>query len=137
MPRKSVYAVVFAVALIFALNFAVVGIGTAGDTGPAEMVLKTAEAKKPAFFPHEKHQKMEGVTCGTCHHSKDDAGKQVAYTEGMAIQKCETCHNADMANETLNSFKNAAHERCKNCHKENKDKGASTSCTTCHKKDLE
>ena len=134
--KKFVFAVVFAVAVVFAFNFAVVGVSTANGTGPAEMVLKTVDAKKPAFFPHEKHQKMEGNTCATCHHSKGADGMQAAYVEGQAIQKCVTCHNADMPNEKLNSFKNAAHARCKACHKANKDKGASTKCTTCHKKDL-
>jgi hypothetical protein len=136
MMKKYVFAVVFAVALVFAFNFAVVGVSTANDTGPAEMVLKTAEAKKPATFPHAKHQKREGMTCGECHHTKGADGKQAAYVEGQAIQKCTTCHNADMANEKFNSFKKAAHGKCKACHKAKKAEGASTKCATCHPKDL-
>lgn len=136
MMKKFVFAVVFTVALVFAFNFAVVGVSTANGTGSAEMVLKTADAKKPATFPHEKHQKMEGNTCGTCHHSKGADGKQAAYVEGQTIQKCETCHNAEMANEKLNSFKNVAHVLCKGCHKAKEAEGASTKCTTCHTPDL-
>jgi len=136
MMKKYVFAVVFAVALVFAFNFAVVGVSTANDTGTADMVLKTAEGKKPATFPHEKHQKMEGMTCGNCHHIKGADGKQAAYVDGQAIQKCVTCHNADMANEKLNSFKGAAHDNCKGCHKAKEAEGASTKCTACHPKDL-
>jgi hypothetical protein len=128
---------VFVVALALSLGFAITA-GVAGDTGPEEMVLKTAEAKKPALFPHAKHQQMEGVTCATCHHSKGDDGKQAAYEEGQKIEKCVTCHNADMANEKLNSFKGAAHGLCQTCHKEKKAAGmaAPTKCSGCHPKDL-
>lgn len=130
--KKFVCAVVFAVALVFAFNFAVVGVSTANGTGPADMVLKAEKGNKPATFPHGAHQAKN--PCSECHHSKDADGKQAAYVEGQAIAKCATCHNADMANEKLNSFKKAAHDRCKGCHKAMKAEGASTKCGTCHKK---
>jgi hypothetical protein len=132
--------VIFVIALALSLGFAITA-GVAGDTGPEEMVLKTADSKKPkpALFPHAKHQQMEGNTCATCHHSKGDGGMQVAYVEGQKIEKCQTCHNADLANAKLNSFKKAAHKRCQSCHKEKKAAGvttAPTKCTGCHPKDL-
>jgi hypothetical protein len=115
----------------------------AADKGPAEMVLKStvdpAKKAKLAFFPHATHQ--ETFDCATCHHSKDDAGKQVAYTEGQKIEKCDVCHNTKAAgmDKKLNTFKGAAHARCKTCHKalkkEGKDAGP-TKCGGCHKKDL-
>lgn len=126
-------------ALVLALSFAFAGTSNAMNKGPEEMVLKSADAKKPAFFPHAKHQEMKGVTCGTCHHTKDAAGKQVPYSEGMEIQKCETCHNkTDMKDPKLESFKGVAHERCKGCHAKKKAEGieAPTKCNDCHRKDL-
>jgi hypothetical protein len=116
----------------------------AGDKGPAEIVLKStvdpAKKAKPAFFPHAEHQ--EKFDCGTCHHSKGADGKQVAYKEGRKIEKkCDACHNtkAEGMNPKLNTFKNAAHARCKSCHKSMKKEGKETGptkCAGCHKKDL-
>ena len=55
--------------LVFVFGLVVTsGIGIASDTeraidqGPAEMVLKTTTATKPAQFPHKKHQ--ESFECG-------------------------------------------------------------------------
>ena len=120
-----------------------VGISQAtDDKGPPELILKSTvdPAKKPklAFFPHAQHQ--ETFDCGTCHHSKDAEGKLVAYKEGQKIEKCDTCHNTKAGiNEKLDTFKKAAHARCKECHKalkkEGKDAGP-TKCVGCHKKDL-
>lgn len=136
MLKKSfVLAIVIAVALSFAIA---AGVVIASDKGPEEMVLKTDAAKKPALFPHAKHQKMEGATCAECHHSKGADGKQAAYVDGQKIEQCVTCHNADMPNETLNSFKKAAHINCKDCHKTKAAEGlaAPTKCAGCHPKDL-
>lgn len=102
----------------------------AGDTGPVEMELKTAAAKKPARFPHGKHQ--EAFECKECHHARTDDGQQFPYVEGMEVKKCVTCHNInDMSNPKLNNFKLAAHGLCKECHKKNKD-SAPTKCSGCH-----
>jgi len=130
--KKFVFAVVFAVAVVFAFNFAVVGVSSANDKGPAEIILKAEKGTKPATFPHADHQAKN--PCTECHHSKGADGKKAAYVEGQDIAKCSTCHNADLANEKLNSFKKAAHVRCKGCHKAKKAEGASTKCGTCHKK---
>ena len=54
MLRKSV---IFTTAMIFVLGMVLAsGPVIASDPGPEEMVLKTAAAKKPANFPHKKHQ---------------------------------------------------------------------------------
>ena len=100
------------------------------------MVLKTAKARKPAFFPHKKHQDM--YSCDTCHHTKDATGKQGPYVEGQE-KKCVTCHNKkDMPNKKLNGFKKIGHARCKECHKKMKKEGkkAPTKCSGCHRKGL-
>lgn len=131
-----------------ALAFLVFGLAftsLAADTGPETITLTaTGSAKpKPATFPHKAHQAR--LKCAECHHTMKD-GKQVAYTEGMKIEKCETCHNPEkLAGKTkgankLDTLKGAGHGNCVECHKEmvkndpalkakNLDK-----CTTCHKK---
>jgi len=126
---KKTFAVT--AALTLALGLAVAGTSIAADPGPADMVLKTAEGKKPAKFSHKKHQ--DSYKCGDCHHGATD-GKQVPYTEDQAVQKCAACHNDTMANPKLNSYMKAAHENCKGCHKTESEKGkpAPTKCNDCH-----
>jgi hypothetical protein len=129
MIKKAIlFVAAFALVCTFALGYGV--NKAAADNGPAEMVLKTGDAKKPATFPHKAHQ--DKYECAQCHHGAAD-GKQTPYVEGMAIQKCTSCHNDDMANAKLNSFKNVAHERCKGCHKE-AGGNAPTKCSGCHVK---
>ncbi|OGR00192.1 MAG: hypothetical protein A2511_13330 [Deltaproteobacteria bacterium RIFOXYD12_FULL_50_9] len=119
-------------AVAFALSLAVAGASLAADKGPAEMVMKTAEGKKPAKFPHKAHQ--DKLKCADCHHGKDAAGKQVAYTDALKIEKCDSCHNDKMANTNLNDLKKAAHKNCKDCHASQKDKPNLNKCNTCHAK---
>jgi hypothetical protein len=134
MPRKFF---IFSTVLVFIFGLLLAGsLGIASDSagavdpGPAEMELKTAAAKKPAKFPHKKHQ--ENFECKECHHAKTDEGIKYAYVEGMEVKKCVTCHNKDdMSNPKLNSFKLVAHGLCKECHKKNKD-SAPTKCSGCH-----
>jgi hypothetical protein len=97
------------------------------DKGPKDMVLQTTKDKastpKPATFSHALHQ--VAYKCAECHHTQKD-GKKSPYVEGMAIKKCEECHykGSAMPNEDddakgivkLDSFKNAAHARCRSCH---------------------
>lgn len=130
---------IFTFALAFFLILAIVndsskasGTEAAADTGPEVMELKTSNAKKPARFPHGKHQ--ESMACKECHHAINEDGVKNPYVEGMKIKKCVTCHNKDdMSNPKLNSFKLAAHGLCKECHKQNKD-SAPTKCSGCHLK---
>ncbi len=133
MKKTVVYSVAFALAL--GLGFSANAM--AADKGPADITLqatKDADAKpKPATFPHAKHQ--EKLACGECHHSKDAAGKQVAFVEGQKIEKCETCHNkaAGMANAKVTTFKDAAHVNCKGCHTEKNVDTKKQLCKLCHK----
>lgn len=102
----------------------------ADDTGPVTMELQTDTNKKPALFPHKKHQK--NFACKECHHTKNENGDKSSYFEGMEIKKCTFCHNSDdMPNPKLNSFKLAAHGLCKECHKQNRNT-APTKCSGCH-----
>ena len=103
------------------------------SNGPAEMILKTSQARKPAYFPHKTHQ--DKYTCGRCHHGKDSSGRLVKYTAKTDVYKCAACHNTDMANEELNSFKLIGHKLCRDCHRKNQDI-TSAKCSTCHRKNL-
>jgi hypothetical protein len=132
--QKRILVLVQLLVFVFAF-IAINSIGIASEeaasvTGPAEMELQTAAAKKPAKFPHRKHQ--ESFECGECHHAKTDNGVKDPYVEGMEIKKCASCHNKDdMSNPKLNHFKLVAHALCKECHKKNKD-SAPTKCSGCH-----
>jgi hypothetical protein len=97
------------------------------DKGPKDMVLQAIKDKastpKPAKFSHAQHQ--VAYKCAECHHTQKD-GKKSPYVEGMAIKKCEECHytGSAMPDEDdeakgiikLDTFKNAAHARCRSCH---------------------
>ena len=106
------------------------------ELGPEIIKLQTARKRKPALFPHRKHQEM--WDCEVCHHGKDSEGNQTPYTEGMRIQHCVTCHNpTSMKNKRLNNFMLAAHTRCKGCHKkiveeEGGTAGPIAKCSGCH-----
>ncbi len=120
-----------------------VSVTISADAGPADLILKssTSDKKPPAVFPHKKHQ--DAYSCGECHHSMVD-GKQGPYTEGMAIQKCEECHNPEVlggktkGKHKLDTYKGAAHGNCVDCHKkiakEDASKKKLKSCKTCHVK---
>lgn len=121
-------------AAAFIFSVAIIGSNAiAKDTGAADMVLKTEEGKKPATFPHKKHQ--DAYPCATCHHKSDDAGKQIPCGDEDKIEKCATCHNSTkMTPESkLDSYKNAAHAMCKECHK--KEAKGPTKCDGCHPKE--
>jgi len=124
-------SVIAAVAFVFAIMAA--GVSFAANAGPEEITMQTAEAKKPAKFPHKKHQAI--LKCADCHHTKDATGKKGPYVEGQE-KKCETCHNKDLPNAELNSLKSVGHLLCKECHKEQEKAGknAPTKCTGCHTK---
>jgi nitrate/TMAO reductase-like tetraheme cytochrome c subunit len=141
MIRKALVCGTAAVFLLCGLA----GASFAEDKGPETITMTaTGSAKpKPATFPHLKHQ--ETLKCADCHHGMAD-GKQVPYTEGMKIEKCESCHNTEkLAGKTkgalkLDTLKGAGHGNCLECHKEMvakdpalKEKGLDK-CTTCHTK---
>jgi c(7)-type cytochrome triheme protein len=131
MSKKSLVLLVITT-LTLSLAFAVSMSFAEGDKGPAEITLNP-DGTKPVLFPHAKHQ--EKNECGTCHHTMAD-GKQAPYTEGMEIQKCDSCHNDTFANEKLRKWKDIGHGLCKDCHTKMKEEGAPTKCNDCHiKKD--
>ena len=101
--------------------------------GPKEMVLKTVQARKPAYFPHKRHQ--DKYTCGKCHHGKNSSGMLVQYTAETTIYKCTACHNTDLPNKELNDFQSIGHQLCRECHRKNQDI-TSAKCSTCHRKIL-
>ena len=118
------------------------------NKGPKEMILQTtkdkATAPKPATFSHAVHQ--AAYKCAECHHTQKD-GKQSPYVEGMAIKKCEECHYSGSAMPSeddeakgifkLNTFKDAAHTKCRACHNKEKTqkpelKEKWKGCLPCH-----
>ena len=122
--------------LLIAVCFGLVmaGVAVAADKGQETITFK-GEKKGDLVFGHVKHQ--ESATCGDCHHSQDPDGKQIPYVEGQKIEKCGTCHTAEMAAPALNSSKKALHKNCKGCHKAEANKGnkaAPTKCAGCHPK---
>jgi hypothetical protein len=129
---KSSRVISVVVAVCFGLTMA--GVAVAADKGPETITFK-CEKKGDVVFGHAKHQ--ESVTCGDCHHFKGPDGKQVPYAEGQKIEKCSTCHTAEMTASALNSSKKALHKNCKGCHKAAKKEGktaAPTKCAGCHPK---
>lgn len=116
---------IVAVALSLAVGMsAALAFGVEVNIGPENITLQTEAARKPAVFPHRRHQ--EGIVCTACHH---------ADGEMMTVEKCESCHNKDFDDGKLNGFKKVAHIRCKECHKAvNQDQGkaAPIKCTGCH-----
>lgn len=99
--------------------------GVEVSIGPAEIVLQTESARKPADFPHRQHQ--ETYSCTACHHARDEI---------MVIDKCANCHTKEISNAEVNSYKKAAHKLCKDCHKEVNVQGkdAPIKCSGCHTK---
>ena len=129
-----------ATALAFLTCVAFTGSAFATEKGPADITLEStidkAKKAKPAIFPHAKHQ--ETLKCTDCHHGAAD-GKKVDYTDGMKIEKCESCHNkAAGMPKKLETFKAVAHKNCKGCHsdiaKADPSKKALKSCKACHPK---
>ncbi len=46
--------------------------------------------------------------------------------------KCEQCHVGNPNGGKFKLDKESGHKLCQDCHKANKDKGASINCKTCH-----
>ncbi|MHB1014208.1 MAG: cytochrome c3 family protein [Desulfurivibrionaceae bacterium] len=91
-----------AFALLF--GFAVASNVLAEEKGPAEITLKTEAGKKPAVFPHAKHQAK--LKCDDCHKSADfPKDKKWSMKAGHAL--CQGCHKA----------KNQGPTKCPDCHK--------------------
>jgi hypothetical protein len=132
--RSSKALLTLALTGAFALLLSAGGALAEVEKGAPDMILQTTQAKKPAVFPHAKHQAV--LACTDCHHGKNEDGTQKAYVDGDQIRECVSCHNKeDMPNKALDSFKNAAHINCKDCHKEMAKAGkitGPTKCSGCH-----
>jgi len=46
--------------------------------------------------------------------------------------KCEQCHGDPKGGQKIALSKDVGHKMCQDCHKANKDKGASVVCKSCH-----
>jgi len=103
-------ALLLAIVAVFVTGLCLGSVATATDKdkGPAEIILKTAKAKKPVKFTHANHQKR--IECDTCHKSEHFAASADSWT------------------------KKAGHALCKDCHKKHKADGAPTKCNGCHMK---
>lgn len=119
---RGLKVIVLAGVSLFLADYAA---GVEVNIGPADMILQTEAARKPADFPHRQHQ--EAFSCTFCHHAKDEV---------MVIDKCAKCHTKKISNADVNSYKKAAHKLCKNCHKamNKEDKKAPIKCSGCHAK---
>ena len=113
-----------------AVGLAFYGLAVAGGQGPETIVLPSKKGN--VTFSHWKHQTELKIPCAECHHGPGHS----EYKPGMKIQKCETCHNANMPNKKLNKPMKAFHTNCKGCHKKMaaKHPNAPTKCNGCHKK---
>lgn len=96
-------------------------------------------------FTHKKHHDDYKLSCGECHHDKDN--KPLDLKTGDAVQKCVECHTKLEKDKKKKNdpmvLENAMHGNCVDCHKEvNKKAGdpkglkgpAPASCAKCHEK---
>lgn len=94
-------------------------------------------------FSHKMHNEDYKISCGDCHHDKDN--KPLDLKIGDNVQRCAECHTK-MAKDKKNKkdimvLENAMHGNCIVCHKDvNKKAGdpkgmkgpAPASCAKCH-----
>jgi len=130
MGRKSLVLLIVA-AFVMSLGLGV-AMSLADDAKGPETRTLNADGKKPAVFPHREHQERE--KCGTCHHKDVDGKRTPIGDDGVGAAACDTCHNADFANEKLRKWKDIGHGLCKACHTKKKADGAPTKCGACHPK---
>jgi len=94
-------------------------------------------------FTHKKHAEDYKVSCGECHHDKDN--KPLTLKAGDSVQKCAECHNImekDKKNpKDIMALENAMYGNCIDCHKQANIKAgdpkgmkgnAPVSCNNCH-----
>ena len=140
---------------LLAASIAVIFVATglnagtkAADTIKMDTNAYTKRTKTPpkfefVSFTHKKHAEEYKVSCGECHHDKDN--KPLTLKAGDAVQKCSECHNVmekDKANpKDIKALENAMHGNCIECHKKANIKAgdpkglkgnAPASCNNCH-----
>lgn len=147
--------------LLLAAGIAVIFVTTglyAGTDVPETITMdynqykkRTKKPPKTKFieFAHKKHNVDYKISCGECHHDKDN--KPLDLKEGDAVQKCVECHTKlakakkkkgeKKKKKDIMVLENAFHGNCIDCHKEVNIKAgdpkgrkgpAPTSCTKCH-----
>jgi len=107
--------------------------------------MKSPPKTKFVEFTHKKHFEDYKLSCGACHHDKDN--KPLDLKVGDAVQKCAECHTKmekdPKDKKDIFALENAMHGNCVDCHKDvNKKAGdpkgmkgpAPASCTKCHEK---
>ena len=119
--------ILFLLSLAFFCGVIFSQIVFAVEIGPEKIILSNKGTCTPALFEHWTHQ--ERAKCGFCHHSVDDDGNRVEYTEEIKTIKCSICHNSNMAGGNFNSVKKVGHSLCRKCHQ---SKNKKLSCSTCH-----
>jgi len=72
---------------------------------PAELILKTEAGKKPAVFPHAKHQ--DKIECDLCHKDANFPADKNNWDMKKGHTLCLGCHKA----------KNQGAVKCDGCHK--------------------
>lgn len=89
-----------------------------------------ATTRKPAVFPHDRHnEKAQIADCGVCHHGEKDGRQDPKNTsEGTP---CSDCH-AEKAKPGRTPLMRAFHRQCMGCHLD-VNKGPVT-CGQCHVK---
>jgi hypothetical protein len=118
-------------AVLFSLVLSFLWVGTLAaqeKAAPDVVTLKLEGAKMaPVAFPHKMHIEKAKVDCAVCHH-KDKDPKQP--------ESCLKCHQVKEVKDNAPVARDAFHNRCQTCHKQNVAKGvnAPTKCTECHKK---
>ncbi len=143
--------------LLLAASVAMIFLATglqAGTEVKDELILEDPGYKKPKkrapkfkslAFTHKRHYDELKITCGECHHDKDN--KPLDLKIGDDVQKCSECHDKfkkDKKNKKdIMVHENAMHGNCIGCHKESNIKAdpadkkgikgpAPTKCGQCH-----
>jgi len=112
------------VALAFVLGAFVVASTAETNKGPEKIVIEKCQKRKPGVpFNHWQHQKIEGVTCKSCHHK---------MKEGETPKDCFACHSCKGGEGAPKAMK-AFHKDCKGCHAKMKREGKATGPTSCNK----
>jgi hypothetical protein len=103
------------------LLFCSLGTGRGVSSAPGQDILVKARQNtklEPVPFSHKTHVDKHKVDCGTCHH-----------TDAAEPASCTTCHMAEAKDKT-STAKEAFHEKCRSCHKEQ----VAIKCYFCHHK---
>lgn len=110
---------------IFFLLF-VSAMGYTAETPKKNVTIKIEGAKMaPVTFSHTSHVEKHKIDCAKCHHK-----------DAQDPKACTTCHMVKEVKDKAPVAKDAFHNLCQGCHKEQAAKGvkAPAKCNECHKK---